>query len=48
MHYRGWLRVARREGGVRVYTAHRHAKGAAGAVERRRRIDALVDAAVRI
>jgi len=48
MHYRGWLRVARREGGVRVYTAHRHAKGAAGAVERRRRIDALVDAAVGI
>jgi uncharacterized protein YcaQ len=48
MHYRGWLRVARREGGVRVYTARRHAKGAAGSAERRRRIDALVDAAVRI
>ena len=48
MHYRGWLRVARREGGVRVYTAHRHARGAAGSAERRRRVDALVDAAVRI
>src|SRR5260370_31316396 len=24
MHYRGMLRVARREGGVRFYTAHQH------------------------
>jgi uncharacterized protein YcaQ len=48
MHYRGWLRVARREGGVRVYTAHRHAGRSVGSAERRRRIDALVDAAIRI
>src|SRR5258708_6875623 len=24
MHYRGLLRVARREGGIRIYTAHQH------------------------
>ncbi len=48
MHYRGWLRVARREGGIRVYTAHRHGRVAPGAAARRERIDALVDAAVRI
>jgi len=48
MHYRGWLRVARREGGVRIYAAHQHGPGPADAAERRARIDALVDAAVRI
>ncbi len=48
MHYRGWLRVARREAGVRVYAAHRHEPGPGGAAGRRERIDALVDAAVGI
>ena len=48
MHYRGWLRVARREGGVRIYAAHQHGPGPADEAERRARIDALVDAAVRI
>ena len=48
MHYRGLLRVARREGGVRIYTPHEHGMGPGDAGERRKRIDALVDAAVRI
>jgi uncharacterized protein YcaQ len=48
MHYRGWLRVARREGGVRVYAAHQHRASALDAVARRGRIDALVDVAVRL
>jgi uncharacterized protein YcaQ len=52
MHYRGLLRVARREGGIRIYTTHQHGPepwlGPADAGERRARIDALVDVAVRI
>jgi uncharacterized protein len=48
MHYRGMLRVARREGGVRIYATHRHGAEAADTAERLARIDALVDAAVRI
>ena len=48
MHYRGLLRVARREGGVRIYTAHQHGLGPTDAVARRERIDGLVDVAVRI
>jgi uncharacterized protein len=48
MHYRGMLRVARRESGIRIYTAHQHGLEPADASERRARIDALVDAAVRI
>ena len=48
MHYRGLLRVARRESGIRIYTAHRHGSGPADAVERRARLDALVDVVVRI
>lgn len=48
MHYRGLLRVARREGGIRIYTAHHHGLEPADAVERGSRIDALVDVAVRI
>ena len=46
MHYKGLLRVARREGGVRVYAVHQHDPGPAGAVARRRCIDALVDVVV--
>ena len=30
MHYRGLLRVARRESGVRIYTAHEHGLGPNG------------------
>jgi uncharacterized protein YcaQ len=48
MHYRGLLRVARRESGIRVYTAHQHGDGPTDAITRRERIDALVDVAVRI
>jgi uncharacterized protein YcaQ len=48
MHYRGLLRVARREAGIRIYTAHQHGLEPAEAAERRARIDALVDVAVGI
>ena len=48
MHYRGMLRVARREGGIRIYTTHQHGLEPADAAERRARIDMLVDVAVRI
>lgn len=47
LHYRGLLRVVRRDRGVRVY-AVRDVPGAPNAVERRRRIDALVDAVVHL
>ena len=46
MHYRGLLRVARREGGTRLYAAHEHAAEALDAAARQARIDALVDIAV--
>jgi len=49
MHYRGMLRVARRENGIRIYAIAPQRDGLpAGATGRRERIDALVDAAVRI
>src|SRR6266478_9338708 len=48
MHYRGRLRVARREGGVRIYAVHQHGPEPADAAERRARIDALVDAAIQV
>src|SRR5207344_497791 len=47
MHYHGVLRVARRAGGIRVYSAHAHPPGPADAAGRRDRVDALVDLAVR-
>jgi uncharacterized protein YcaQ len=47
MHYRGLLRVTRRDNGVRVYAAHEHASGPADATGRRATLDALVDAVVR-
>jgi uncharacterized protein YcaQ len=46
MHYRGLLRVARREGGIRLYAAHDHADEPLDAVARHERIDALVDIVV--
>ncbi len=46
LHYRGLLRVVRRERGVRVYEARKVARGAVPAAERRARLDALVDAVV--
>src|SRR6184192_1171710 len=48
MHYRGMLRVTRREGGVRIYAAQRQGTEPADITERLERIDALVDAAVQI
>src|SRR2546430_1864404 len=48
MHYRGMLRVVRRERGIRIYAVHEHGPVPADAAERRARIDALVDAAVQI
>ena len=48
MHYRGLLRVARREHGIRVYRTHRHAAVPLDKAARRARIDALVDVAVNI
>ena len=48
MHYRGMLRIVRRENGIRIYAVHEHGPAPADAAERRARIDALVDAAVQI
>jgi uncharacterized protein YcaQ len=48
MHYRGLLRVARREKGIRIYGTHRHEAGRLDGAARRARIDALVDVAVNI
>ena len=48
MHYRGMLRVVRRERGIRVYAAHSHGLEPADAAERYARLDALADAAIRI
>ncbi len=47
MHYRGLLRVARREAGIRIYTVHEHERAPLSAVDRRARLDALVDVIVR-
>ena len=48
MHYRGLLRVAARDAGVRLYAVHRHGREAADARERDARLDAMVDTLVRI
>jgi len=48
MHYRGMLRVVRREHGVRIYAAQVNGDEPANAGERLTRIDALVDVAVRL
>jgi uncharacterized protein YcaQ len=48
MHYTGLLRIVRREKGIRIYAAHKHAPVPRGVAERRARIDALVDVVVRI
>ena len=46
MHYRGLLRVVRRDAGVRVYGVQEPATLPAGKAERARRVDALVDVVV--
>lgn len=48
MHYTGLLRIVRREKGIRIYATHKHALVPRGTVERRGRMDALVDTVVRI
>ena len=48
MHYRGMLRIVRRDSGIRIYAVNEHGPAPADATERRARIDALVDAAVQI
>ena len=47
MHYKGLLRVSRRESGVRLYAVHEHGPAPIGAVARRACLDALVDVVVR-
>jgi uncharacterized protein YcaQ len=47
MHYRGLLRVARREAGIRIYAAHEHDTGPRDAATCRTHLDALVDIIVR-
>jgi uncharacterized protein YcaQ len=48
LHYRGKLRVARREKGIRVYRTHRHEATPLDKATRRARIDALVDVVVNL
>ena len=48
MHYQGVLRVARREAGIRIYSAHQHDSAPCDEPTRCARIDAMVDVAVRI
>jgi len=47
MHYRGLLRVVRREAGIRIYAACAHDTTRRDAATRRARLDALVDVVVR-
>ena len=46
MHYRGLLKVTRRDAGIRVYAAHEHPPAPRDASARRARLDALVDVVV--
>src|SRR5664279_5363741 len=48
LHYRGKLRVARREKGIRLYRVHRHESAPPDEAARRVRIDALVDVTVNL
>src|SRR2546425_920696 len=48
LHYRGLVRVVRRENGIRIYRAHQHEPVLLMEVERRTRIDALVNVVVNI
>jgi uncharacterized protein YcaQ len=46
MHYRGLLRVVRREAGIRIYGIHEHQAAPRDAASRDRYLDALVDVVV--
>ena len=48
LHYRGHLRVAGREKGIRLYTSRVASTGRVGPAERRARLDALTDLTVRL
>jgi len=48
MHYRGLLRVARRDAGIRIYTAHEHSAVKDDAATRRAHLDALTDVLVNL
>src|SRR3712207_7424860 len=48
MHYRGLIRVARRQNGIRVYCAQRLNVAVLDDAERRARIDSLVDVVVNL
>jgi len=48
MHYRGLLRVVRREAGIRIYAAHEPSATPRNAATRRAHLDALVDVVVGI
>ena len=48
LHYRGLLRVARRENGIRVYAIQRHESPLLDDAARQARLDALVDVVVNI
>jgi uncharacterized protein YcaQ len=48
MHYRGLLRVAGRESGVRLYAPMEHGEAPTDRAARHERLDRLVDAAVRL
>ncbi len=47
MHYKGLLRVVRRDAGIRIYAIQQHGPPPQGAAMRRARLDALVDVLVR-
>jgi uncharacterized protein YcaQ len=47
MHYRGLLRVVRRDSGIRLYAAHQHAPFDDSPALRAQRLDALIDVVVR-
>jgi uncharacterized protein YcaQ len=48
MHYQGMLRIVRREKGIRVYAIHEHGSMPTDEAECAKRLDALIEAAVRI
>lgn len=48
MHYRGLVRVVRREAGIRIYGLHDHAPGPSDPRQRRSCLDALVDVLVNV
>ena len=48
MHYRGMVRVVRRQSGIRLYAAHEHAGLTSDEGERDRRLDRLADVVIEI